>query len=241
GSGLRTSASLSLGPGMILDPLEAGTDPFSGQEFLKTVLTVDAAVSLDTRDLIYTDPDLAGTPLGSVVRVPNVVQVFSEVSRVDLDGSGRVDGLDLARLARQFGLSQGQVGFDPAADLDLDGDVDGDDLIVMSIDFGRKTLKFDASTLPPPPAVLGVEYEHRITFLGGNLFLEARKLDGDLPDGLTLTVDVGAGGPEDSALVISGIPAQVGTFTTTVQVVDAFFAIADQSIVVTVQPMPPAP
>ncbi|MEE8112660.1 MAG: hypothetical protein V3T54_08005, partial [Acidobacteriota bacterium] len=60
--------------------------------------------------------------------------------RADINGSGRVDGFDLARLGRAFGLSYDLTnppgGMIPPSDLDLDGDVDGTDLSLFTIRFG---------------------------------------------------------------------------------------------------------
>ena len=56
-------------------------------------------------------------------------------SAVDVDGSGRVDGFDLARLARAFGTTFSDPNFDPSVDLDGDGDVDGIDLANLANSF----------------------------------------------------------------------------------------------------------
>jgi hypothetical protein len=55
----------------------------------------------------------------------------------DIDGSGRVDGFDLARLGRAFGAATGSPRYDPAADLDHDGLVDGTDLALFAPEFGK--------------------------------------------------------------------------------------------------------
>ena len=58
------------------------------------------------------------------------------VGAVDIDTSGRVDGFDLARLARAFGATFPDPRYDVAADLDGDGDVDGFDLTRLADRFG---------------------------------------------------------------------------------------------------------
>jgi hypothetical protein len=59
---------------------------------------------------------------------------------VDTDRSGRVDGFDLARLARGFGASFPQPAYDPGVDFDADADVDGVDLAHLADAFGRLPL-----------------------------------------------------------------------------------------------------
>ncbi len=56
--------------------------------------------------------------------------------RADFDESLRIDGFDLARLARAFGAAGGEAGFDSAADLDASGMVDGNDLAILASLFG---------------------------------------------------------------------------------------------------------
>lgn len=55
----------------------------------------------------------------------------------DANLSGRVDGFDLAQLARAFGASVGQVRYDAAVDFDSSGQVDGSDLSILAANFGR--------------------------------------------------------------------------------------------------------
>lgn len=62
----------------------------------------------------------------------------AEVVEGDLDGSGRVDGLDLIRFGRRFGARRGEARYDAAADFDGDGAIDGEDLAVLASNFGRE-------------------------------------------------------------------------------------------------------
>lgn len=55
----------------------------------------------------------------------------------DLDGSGRVDGVDLAIFGRAYGRQAGDGQYDEDADFDGDGVVDGDDLAVLASFFGQ--------------------------------------------------------------------------------------------------------
>jgi hypothetical protein len=65
------------------------------------------------------------------------IGVIPPRSSTDVDGTGRVDGFDLARLARAFGTSYPHPRYDVRADLDGDGDVDGMDLTRLANNFGR--------------------------------------------------------------------------------------------------------
>lgn len=57
----------------------------------------------------------------------------------DLNRDGRVDGVDLVRLALAFGSRRGERRYDPAADLDDDGRIDGSDLAILAANFGRSS------------------------------------------------------------------------------------------------------
>jgi hypothetical protein len=57
------------------------------------------------------------------------VEVDFLPERTDMDGNGRVDGFDLARMMRAFGDS---AAYDPAADLDGDDAVDGIDQSILA-------------------------------------------------------------------------------------------------------------
>jgi len=57
----------------------------------------------------------------------------------DIDGSGRVDGIDLVLLGLHFGATAGESRFEPSCDLNGDGIIDGDDLAILASNFGRTT------------------------------------------------------------------------------------------------------
>ncbi|MEH0021477.1 MAG: LamG-like jellyroll fold domain-containing protein [Desulfobacter sp.] len=56
----------------------------------------------------------------------------------DINRDNRVDGKDLAILARAFGSDVGDAGYNCQANLDRTGPVDGDDLVILSGRFGDK-------------------------------------------------------------------------------------------------------
>jgi hypothetical protein len=55
----------------------------------------------------------------------------------DVDGDGRVDGVDLVLLARAFGATRGSSRYERDADLDASGTVDGQDLAILASNFGQ--------------------------------------------------------------------------------------------------------
>ena len=57
-------------------------------------------------------------------------------ARADVDGNGRVDGMDLILLAQSFGLTPADAGFRSKADVNDDGRVDGTDLALLVASFG---------------------------------------------------------------------------------------------------------
>ena len=235
GANLRATAVPSFGPGVTLSNLEEFVST-GGTEGLTALVQVDPAVATGDRDLIYTDPELTASNFSSTIRRPSILEIFPTLERVDMNGSGRVDGFDLARLARTFGLATSHPEYDPAADLTRDDAVDGDDLHYFAIDFGRIRLTIDQTALPPAPATLGVPYVYGIPLLGGNVLVQTRQIAGALPDGITAAVEVVSGGTEPPELVLRGIPAEVGSFPLTFQAVDGFFSVDVASFVLTVNP-----
>jgi hypothetical protein len=93
------------------------------------------------RDLVEDLPEVAtlSPPLNNPVILVNVVS-----ERADIDGSGRVGGMDIARWTKGFGLARGDPGYAAAldADINLDGAIDGLDLVYLTVQFGR--------IIPPP-------------------------------------------------------------------------------------------
>ena len=55
----------------------------------------------------------------------------------DADGSGKVDGFDLARLGRAFGSRSIDAHYEVTVDLDRNGQVDGEDLAILAGQFGN--------------------------------------------------------------------------------------------------------
>jgi len=78
-------------------------------------------------------------PLNTPLATANII-----AERADIDGSGEVNGKDLALWASGFGLSRGDPGYAAAedADINLDGKIDGLDLVFLTSQFGV--------VVPPP-------------------------------------------------------------------------------------------
>jgi hypothetical protein len=68
--------------------------------------------------------------------VPNVVRAILDPREADTDGSGRVDGIDLARVGIAFGGSPGGDRWNPDTDLNGDGVTDGLDVALLAVYFG---------------------------------------------------------------------------------------------------------
>jgi hypothetical protein len=106
------------------------------------------ADACDGQPYVDTDRDLVPDCRDNCVQVSNFFQQDFDrdgmgdacengLRLCDIDRSGRVDGLDLAALARTFGQGCADQGFDRRADLTRDCQVDGEDLAVLASLFGR--------------------------------------------------------------------------------------------------------
>jgi hypothetical protein len=125
GSGFRTGAMVALGTGLtvtsatVVSPSRIDVD-----------LSADPRAGLGPRDLTVTNPD------GQTALLPGALRVTFSPRRADADGSGRIDGNDLAILAGAFASVEGEPGYLAAADLNGDGIVDGIDLAFLAANFG---------------------------------------------------------------------------------------------------------
>ena len=81
--------------------------------------------------------DNAGTPHTINRELIRFFTVQTNFPAGDVNRDGRVDGKDLAVLARGFGKDVGEDVADPDADLNQDGTIDGTDLAILIENFGR--------------------------------------------------------------------------------------------------------
>ena len=84
--------------------------------------------------LVDTDDDRIGE---LIIMADDRVLKYGGVIVGDVDASGRVDGLDLQRVAWSFGSGTGGERYQQAADIDRDGTVDGGDLALLAQNFGN--------------------------------------------------------------------------------------------------------
>lgn len=75
-------------------------------------------------------------PGGSAGSKVNAFTVDLDVSRVDIDGSLRIDNGDLVLILLGFPSNKGDANYSTDIDLDLDGMVDGADLALFFLHFG---------------------------------------------------------------------------------------------------------
>jgi hypothetical protein len=134
GDDLQAGLAAEAGPGVSAEVVElAPILPDGPGDRLRLAIRVDPGGALGPRSLSILNPDGGATTLGGSI------QVTLDPGRVDLDGSGRADGGDLALLAAAFGAARDEPRFLPAADIDGSGLVDGRDLSLLAGRFGART------------------------------------------------------------------------------------------------------
>ncbi|HET8947124.1 MAG TPA: dockerin type I domain-containing protein, partial [Candidatus Polarisedimenticolia bacterium] len=123
-------AAIEIDPGIAVDGVSVEPiDPeWSGDRVTITLRAEPGGVG--THGLAVVNPD------GSRATLADVLEIGLDRQRIDLDGSGRVDGYDVALFAAAFGRGRGDRGYTIAADIDGDGLVDGEDLALLASRFG---------------------------------------------------------------------------------------------------------
>jgi hypothetical protein len=139
GDDLQPGLTADAGPGIEVRIVAVGPRSADGPTddlVVSLAARVDAAIG--PRALRIRNPD------GGATTAADIAFVTLDTGRLDIDGSGRADGRDLALLARTFGRARDDPGYDATADFDGSGLVDGVDLALLSGWFG--------SSLPRPSA-----------------------------------------------------------------------------------------
>jgi hypothetical protein len=132
GDDLQPGLRIEAGAGLIVEEASVeAIDPEGPGDLLRLRLRADRGAPPGGRDLIAVNPD------GGTVALAGFLSVNLSPRRVDVDRSGRADGVDLAALARAFGRASGEERYDPGADIDLSGLVDGADLALLAARFGE--------------------------------------------------------------------------------------------------------
>jgi hypothetical protein len=130
GDDLSPGAVVETDPGIVVESVTVTPiDPEASGDRVVVTLRADPG-GVGTHGLAIVNPD------GSRVSVPDVLAIGLDRRRIDMDGSGRVDGYDVALFAAAFGRSRGEPRYSIAADIDGDGTVDGDDLALLASRFG---------------------------------------------------------------------------------------------------------
>jgi hypothetical protein len=131
GDDLQPGMTVDLGSGVRVE--QVSVTPLSPEgpgDLLEVRLGIDPAARPGPRDLLAANPD------GGATALPGLLVVRFDPRRIDLDGSGRVDGHDLAILASAFGRREDEPGYSLLADIDVSGQVDGTDLALLAARFG---------------------------------------------------------------------------------------------------------
>jgi len=126
GTNLREPLLLVGGAGVVIHSVSASTP-----DSATALVDVAATAAEGPHDLRAVNPD------GQSATLTGALIVEIDPDRSDIDGSGGVDGRDLAVLAGAFGAFSGEARYRMDADLNGDGAVDGRDLAILGANFGR--------------------------------------------------------------------------------------------------------
>ena len=133
GAGMDVAATRLLVNGERVDVAKRGeshdlTLTYDPPGTLRGVVTVE----LESEDL--------ADPQNTVHRqVSRFVIAGTKFNTGDVDRDGRVDGVDMVRLALAFGSRLGEARYSSTVDFDSSGTVDGTDLALLAANFGRSS------------------------------------------------------------------------------------------------------
>jgi hypothetical protein len=126
GGNFEAGAGVGLGPGVSV----SGVDGAGAPERLEMTVQVSALAPVETRDVLVTNPD------GESATGLDLFDVVLDVGRADVNGSNRIDGGDMVRVAAAFTARVGEARYGTGVDLNVDGVVDGTDLSLLIVHFG---------------------------------------------------------------------------------------------------------
>ena len=131
GEDLHPAAQVTAGDGVeVVSATVTPASPTGPGDRLTLTVRADPGAGVGTRALLVTNPD------GETAAATGWLRILLDARRIDIDGSGRTDGFDLAVLASAFGQARGEERYEPAADIDGSGMVDGVDLAFIASRFG---------------------------------------------------------------------------------------------------------
>ena len=130
GDDLQPGLAAGAGDGVTVEPDVTPDAPDGPGDTLTLRVSVDPDAAPGPRALTIVNPD------GGMTGLAGLIEVGLDPRRVDVDRSGRVDGFDLAVLARAFGRGRAEAGYSTVADVDANGIVDGSDLALLAARFG---------------------------------------------------------------------------------------------------------
>lgn len=127
GTNFQQGASASFGPEIVVRSVDTSGAP------TRVVAQVDVApfAQVESRDVTITNPD------GGISIIPSAFDVLVDLDRVDINGSGRIDGGDMVQVAATFTARAGEPRYSVTYDLNVDGVVDGTDLSLLIVHFGQ--------------------------------------------------------------------------------------------------------
>jgi hypothetical protein len=128
GDGFRSPVVLDAGAGLSFRSIQVAAP---GR--VDALVDVEETAAALAHDLRLVNPD------GQSATLASAFAVTFDPARSDVDGSGGVNGADLAILARSFGAFAGEPRYRIEADLNGDGVVDGVDLALLAARFGAPT------------------------------------------------------------------------------------------------------
>ena len=131
GDDLHQGLVADAGEGVTLVPEVSADSPDGPGDTLTLCVQIDPDAAPGPRSLAIVNPD------GGATGLSDLIEIRLDPRRVDVDRSGRVDGYDLAVLARAFGSRKGGRFYSAAADVDASGLVDGSDLALLAARFGE--------------------------------------------------------------------------------------------------------
>jgi len=126
GDNMQPGSVVDLGPGITVNSLDTGGAP----THVTASISIDPVAIVDTRDLVVSNPG------GGTATMPAAFAVDVDPARVDINGSNRIDGGDLIRVAAVFTTRVGDPAYSIQCDLDANGVIDGTDLSLLIALFG---------------------------------------------------------------------------------------------------------